>query len=195
MATAAWVICITSTTATTFPSAASTSVSEVKMIVLRSQMKPFLVPRILNYTTLPLSTTGRCKNFPSCIVCSASTIGVSTDAHSGFGVMTFNIKQRELIFSSEEYKPCTLQEIKKSYRIQNTALYLSLQFLLYLSLPPTPIQTSIPFQFTDRTVQTEARRRDIHNRLYSMLAERNYLLNKCGFWRKILCYQSHQNIL
>lgn len=37
---------------------------------------------------LPLSSTGRCKNFPSCMLCSASIIGVSTVAHSGFGVMT-----------------------------------------------------------------------------------------------------------
>lgn len=40
---------------------------------------------------LPLSTTGRCKNLPSCMVWRASTIGVSTVAHSGFGVITWRI--------------------------------------------------------------------------------------------------------
>lgn len=39
----------------------------------------------------PLSTTGRCKNFPSCMVWRASTIGVSTVAHSGLGVITWRI--------------------------------------------------------------------------------------------------------
>ena len=34
---------------------------------------------------LPLSVvTGRCRNFPSCMMCRASTIGVSTVVDSGF---------------------------------------------------------------------------------------------------------------
>lgn len=36
----------------------------------------------------PLSTTGKCRNFPSCMVWRASRIGVSTVPHSGFGVIT-----------------------------------------------------------------------------------------------------------
>ncbi|MFS7940213.1 hypothetical protein Hanom_Chr05g00461691 [Helianthus anomalus] len=47
--------------------------------------------------SLPLSTTGRCKNFPSCIVCRASTIGVSVVAHSGFGVNIYIIHRAEFI--------------------------------------------------------------------------------------------------
>lgn len=37
---------------------------------------------------LPRSVTGRCRNFPSCIVWSASTSVVSKLAHSGLGVIT-----------------------------------------------------------------------------------------------------------
>lgn len=38
---------------------------------------------------VPLSSTGRCKNFPSCIICKASSIGVSREAHSGLHVITY----------------------------------------------------------------------------------------------------------
>ena len=36
----------------------------------------------------PRSKTGRCKNFPLCMMWRASRIGVSIVPHSGFGVMT-----------------------------------------------------------------------------------------------------------
>lgn len=89
VATAAWAICITSTTATTAPSGIQQSVFTGNYNDLYTTFV------LLNSSgVIPLSTTGRCKNFPSCILCSASTIGVSTVAHSGFGVMTYKLNQK-----------------------------------------------------------------------------------------------------
>ena len=92
--TAAWVIWITSMTATMFPSASNhPRSSETKM----TGQKAF---HSSSKRMVPLSTTGRCKNFPSCMVCRASTIGVSIVAHSGLGVMTCRKTQSKMTDST-----------------------------------------------------------------------------------------------
>ena len=61
---------------------------------------------------LPLSKTGRCKNFPLCMMWRASRIGVSIVPHSGFGVMTW-YEISILGISASKYNISSLKRGKK----------------------------------------------------------------------------------
>lgn len=63
-----------------------------------------------------MSKIGRCRNFPSCIICSASRIVVSTVAHFGFGVIT--LKKEHIFYKNTKFSH-VLKKKKKKYSERN----------------------------------------------------------------------------
>ena len=81
---------------------ASSNIPIYKRYLLRHVNAKGPLPNYKKNNCLPLSTTGRCKNFPSCMRCNASRIVVSNVAHSGFGVITFKIRVNITLHRQEE---------------------------------------------------------------------------------------------
>lgn len=79
---AKWIALLVSTT-----EAAASVINSVYMFFQEVAMHSVLPEKLY----APLSITGRCKNLRSCMVRRASSIGMSTVANSGSGVMTYTV--------------------------------------------------------------------------------------------------------
>ena len=85
-----------------------------------------ILPSRMNGILLPRSTTGKCRNFPSCIVWSASTMVILIVTHTGLGVMTCHVQsflatsivflylEKTLKISSCNQNHCTSATVVKS---------------------------------------------------------------------------------
>jgi hypothetical protein len=79
----------------------------------------------------PRSTTGRLRNLPSCMVWSASKIGMSTVPHSGFVVMT--LKKAHHFLNINQAAHDIYNQCSQLYRtITNIVfVYISLLFVVF----------------------------------------------------------------
>ena len=98
---------------------ASSNIPICKRYWLRHVNAKGPLPNCKKNNCLPLSMTGRCKNFPSCMRCNASRIVVSNVAHSGFGVITFKIQINITLHAQKEISSFKL----RSSRIEHVYNY------------------------------------------------------------------------